>query len=340
MFWTPDEISHNTVIDIDRRQSPTLRHIPGNFAAILALFLIGLLRLCFARDVFDPSNGEQPDRRHRLEISILLLAFILIFFLSYLPFFNAAHYRVPLLPFLMLFGAVGLAGLARSARQGRYGRSLAWIAAGIALYFVTSRPLVHYESPGLAVWHLVQARGWSESGHLERAVDETRAALAIDPDNIDTHELLANVLKKMNRVDEARRVESKIPRLRERRADQILALATALAQRGRIDDALWMIDEARQTAPRYFALYSRAAEILTAGDRLEEAIAYARQAVDLEPESLRDRCRLGELLLRLERPREAESEFREALRQNPNLQPARDGLKRATALQAGPAKHP
>lgn len=340
LFWAPYEISHSTVIDVDRRHSAVLRNIPGNFSLLASLFVLGLIHAVYVRNTTVSRVYTQRFYRRRLEISILLLAFILIFFLSYLPFFNTALYRVPLLPLLIVFASVGLSSVASAIHNRRFASALGRCAIVVGLYFGATRPLIHYDSPGLANWHLLRARCWSESGRLERAVDETRAALSVEPDHLDAHLLQASLLRKIGRAAEAQRVERRIPRLREQHADRSLALAASLAQRGRLDDALCVIDEARRTAPSYFAVYSLASEILAASNRVEEATAYARQAVKHAPESLRDRCRLGNLLLRRGRPKEAECEFREALRRDPNLQPAQDGLMRAIELQAGSANKP
>jgi 4-amino-4-deoxy-L-arabinose transferase-like glycosyltransferase len=127
LFWGPVEISNNKVIHFDRAHSPVLRFLPG-FPLALALAIVGLLFLFLE---FRAGRKSRPnvtaDTSRRFELTVLLLAFVAIYFASYLPFFIAGRYRVPIIPFLLLFGAYGIARVYSLVSARRLTHAAIWI---------------------------------------------------------------------------------------------------------------------------------------------------------------------------------------------------------------------
>jgi len=102
----PLEVSHNKVVHMDRATSTLLSHIPGNFPIVFAFALLGLLFLGI--EVRKTRKAEQNlpiDLQKRWQVSKLVVLVILAWFVSILPFFATARYRVPIIPFFLLFAA-------------------------------------------------------------------------------------------------------------------------------------------------------------------------------------------------------------------------------------------
>jgi 4-amino-4-deoxy-L-arabinose transferase-like glycosyltransferase len=218
-FWGPDEISHNEVIDCERAASPILRNIPGNFPLVMALFLLGLLGCWRDAQARPETTPASPRAARRNEIVVLLILFILSYFLSYLFFFNAAQYRAPLIPFLMLFGADAVVHVARLVRSRAWRPAGGWVLGGAALFAAASVPIVPYESPGPVAWRCHRAKMYAYHQDFEGAVRELEAALAIDPEAVGANALLATYLRDQGRTSEAIRVARVAWRAAPRSAD-------------------------------------------------------------------------------------------------------------------------
>jgi hypothetical protein len=99
LFWSPREITGNKVVEQDRRHYPPLKYLPG-FWLTGGLFLAGLLTLGW-----DRLRGR---RCGDPELLALLLVFVLVYYVSFLPFFVNARARHPLAGLFLLLGAAAL----------------------------------------------------------------------------------------------------------------------------------------------------------------------------------------------------------------------------------------
>jgi len=146
-------------------------------------------------------------RRRRGLLPVLLLA--VTYFASLMPFFLMGRYRHPLVPFLVLFAA-GLAlafepvsaaderAPAGAAPARRDGWRAAWRpAVGFAvaglLWVVCRQPLVDIPAQRLTT-HANLAFGLQQLGALDEAVDEYRAALRLDGDDVEVLNNLGTAL--------------------------------------------------------------------------------------------------------------------------------------------------
>ncbi|MHC4945006.1 MAG: glycosyltransferase family 39 protein [Planctomycetota bacterium] len=128
LFWGPGEIKHNNEVELDRRFSSTLRRIPGNFAALLAMALVGgiMLFLHLRGRHVDPEEPAER-REEKLAMSVLMGLFVLTYFASFLPFFVTSLYRVPIIPFLLIAGAFLIWYIWRLVRTRAFVSSLGWL---------------------------------------------------------------------------------------------------------------------------------------------------------------------------------------------------------------------
>jgi tetratricopeptide (TPR) repeat protein len=297
-FWGPAEVSSNTGLHYDREISRVLRASPS-FTTVLAVALLGAVwgllsprRRAHAKgdpfvsDVAKPDAlGSRPphdgsaiavaEGHDRGLYGVVLTAlFVLVYFLSFLPFFVAARYRIPLVPFLCVAAGYGIIRIAEELRRRRFAQATTAAAAAVAVSVALATPWLHYQ-PDLAAWH--SQRGWSltKLGEWERAAEEYRLASKSHGHQPRVDIDWAKCAWKAGRVQEAEEILRKL------------------------------LVEYPSSSDVHQVYGSLAAEL---GDT-EGALAYLRESVRLEPDNVTARHNLGVQLHALHRPGEAAEEF-------------------------------
>jgi Tfp pilus assembly protein PilF len=107
----------------------------------------------------------------------------------------------------------------------------------------------------------------AETGNLPAAETEFRDAIAGDPRNARGYNNLGNVLRAMNRGDEAAEAYRKAIEFAPRYADPLNGLGALLVAGGRARDAIPYFDSALRIAPDFYeAQLNRAIALQVAGD--------------------------------------------------------------------------
>jgi 4-amino-4-deoxy-L-arabinose transferase-like glycosyltransferase len=159
LLFGPEEISHNNVVKWDRRFSRILKRIPGDFAFLLSLAVVGCMLLVMEwRGKRSSPSDQSLGNRETASPSILILLLVCAYSASFLPFFVTALYRVPLTPFLLLFGAYGSFRIGKLI-PGRRSLALAGLAAALygAMHLFLHDSSAVDEARGMATWHFNQA---------------------------------------------------------------------------------------------------------------------------------------------------------------------------------------
>ncbi|MBD3236952.1 MAG: tetratricopeptide repeat protein [Candidatus Eisenbacteria bacterium] len=202
LFWSAPEIGNNSSIYHLRSYAPIMRLPLLGFGITAPLALAGIYLALRRR------NTEASGRRVRAALPLL---FVLLYMAGVIAFFVCARYRVPVLPFLLLFAAFALVETRRVWLAGE--RGVAARAAGIVLVaavLVNVPSLSHEENLALARFH--DGVAWKQKGQNARAERAFRDALRHDP-TLDTarsnlagllaargaaHETLAEIERALN----------------------------------------------------------------------------------------------------------------------------------------------
>jgi tetratricopeptide (TPR) repeat protein len=186
---------------------------------------------------------------------------------------------------------------------------------------------------------------------LPEAAEAYARACVLDPRNADAHYNLGGVRQTLKDWEGARAEFAKAARLRPGFADAWARLAVTLTELNRLDEAAAAFDRAvacepasryaleraaafarrqgrlhvardrylrgARLAPRDARFPLALAEIAQVEEMHEEALAYARVAVDLDPASAEARFRLGTALQQTGALAEAEAALRASLERNP-----------------------
>jgi len=174
------------------------------------------------------------------------------------------------------------------------------------------------------------------AGSEDEGIEQLRRAA---PDVPAAKYSLGNELYAVGKMDEAARVLQELLRHRAAGTDPLatrLLLARTLMAQGKLEESSTEFETILRTAPSNGAAREGLTELGTAQrivaadllrrQRLEEAVAHAREAVRLLPADAEAHATLGSALAAHGKPDEAIVQFREALRIDPGQQEAQSGL--------------
>lgn len=272
LFWGPSEVGNNKEDDLERAHSAILSRIPGDFALVVALFLAGALVVLKSRKALAATS---------LQVCVLTAAFVLTTFLAYLPYFAAGRFRMPLVPFLMVFGAIGLDRAVSLVQERKWRPLTLAISTLLVIYGVASRNFAQHE-PNRDKWHFDRGVGLARTGKLDAAIAEYRAALAIRPQNAAALFNLGSILDAKADTAGAISLYERACALEPGNAVWLRALGTALARRGDTQRALEQF-RAALLIERSPGLYVAIGDVLLRQEKDEEAVQAYRHALELDP---------------------------------------------------------
>lgn len=166
-------------------------------------------------------------------------------------------------------------------------------------------------------------------GEAEAAEEPFRAALALRQDVSHVYQGLSIVVAAKGRLDEAIGIAADGTRAAPGDAALHIHLGYLLLNAAKLDDAQAQFDIVLSQLPEHPGAMVGKSHVLGAYGRQPEAIELVRQAVALAPEDAGMRVWLGQLLLVVGEPAEAEPHFEVALRLAPQIGAAHIGMARA-----------
>ncbi len=235
-------------------------------------------------------------------------------------------YAVTLLPVI---------GLVQSGYQGMADRYTYLPLLGIFVVVVWSAAELCERLPrarraalalGAAVLTALTAVTWLQAARWRDSLTLLEHTLRVTGPNPVAHLALGSALAREGRIDDAvaqiRAALEREPRLPEAHYN----LAVLLARQGQLDEAISHYTAALETAPREARIHVQLGVALATRGRIDEAIARYREAVRLEAELAEARSNLGLALASRGELDAAAAELREALRRRPGFAAARLNL--------------
>ena len=201
------------------------------------------------------------------------------------------------------------------------------LAGGDAVPFLQR---VQGDHPGDFWANLTLANALSEKMPGE-AIRYYQAALAVRPDAAVAYNNLGIALADTGRLDDAVEQFRRAAHLSPRFAQAHANLGIVDYMRGRYAEAAGQFGEAIRLDPRSAKYHGDLGIVLAAAGRPEEALDRCRQALRLDPKYAPAHQTLGLALIDLGRPDEAIDHLRQALRLGPASAPVCTGLGRALA---------
>lgn len=265
------------VIDFSffRQNFPTILNLPlPNLRIILPLALLGLVL------------GAREWRQ-----CLLLYLFILSSAISVVAYFVHARYRLPLVPFLIVFSAYTLDCWLRMLKHRNFRAVFLSLGGLVLLSLATNLKLTEqnyvsqYNNLGVV---------YKEMGKFELAIEAYKEALRISPELAQTHSNLGNLYN-----------------------------AT-----GQYTEAVQELRRAIELDPNLAEAHSNLGIVYTKIGKPDLAIGEYRKAVQLRPNLFRVHYNLGVLYFKQGRFAQARAEWQKAREIDPLYLPAQDGLKK------------
>ncbi|HEX2854433.1 MAG TPA: tetratricopeptide repeat protein [Opitutaceae bacterium] len=163
----------------------------------------------------------------------------------------------------------------------------------------------------------------------EEALSAARTAIGLGPDDPYLHYVHAFVLHRLDREDEALAAAQEALRLAPDEADHFSLLASIELARRNWPAALAAAERALALNPEHVNAANLRAMALVRLGRKEEATATVDYALHRAPEDAFSHANQGWNCLHRNDPRRAQDHFREALRLDPTLDYAREGMMEA-----------
>jgi len=333
LFWGPAEISNNKEIHYERAFSGVLRFLP-TFSMVLALAVAGLALLI--RDLRVQGKAADhggTDHALRLEACVLFVLFVGSYFVSFLPFFIAGRYRVPIIPFLLLFGAYGLQRIGLLAGQRRYAPAAAWLGVAVATWVVVSRPYISY-TPDLGLYHYGRGVAYRKLDRMDLAIDEFRRAIEATPRPSPlAYNNLGAALADRNQLEPAIAAFRTALEINPDYFEAHQNLATALVRQKRVPAALPSFQQMARIRPDDLEARYNSGTILLGQQQYQQAVVHLTEAVRIQPDHFWAHYNLAKALTGLGRTDEALTRYLQAIRINPDLVPARLAAARLLAAR-------
>lgn len=307
LFWGPVEVSNNREIMAARGHSPVLSLLPGDFSFVLAAAAVGIVFLVAGRRGGGAGAG---------------LLFTGLYFISILPFTQAARYRVVVLPVLLALGGWGLRRCFDLFRRRRWAAPAAAAAVGAGTWFLLSLNPAGYR-PSEVKWFFDRGGAYAGHGRWDEAAGQFTRALERRPGHLESLVNLGNVHIQRRDFPAARETFEKALRVDPVSAPAHHSLA-GLYMRKEEPDAAWThFHRAIETDPGHSEAWFGLGEILRWRGATEEAADYYRRAAALDPFEPEFRLRLGEVLAATGKEEEAAGHFEFLREHRPDWKPGR-----------------
>jgi len=345
LFWGPYEIRNLKETYYARLNSAVLRAIPLNFPLVLAMGVLGMILFfasksvergtCNVRratcNVLRATCNGLP-RSEQFSVSVLLVLFIVFYFLSMVAFAAADRYRIPLIPFLLLFGAVGIERGAWFVRGKEWGKASRAVLVGAALFGLFSLNPTGYR-PSPEKWHYDRALNYGDMRDWDNAIREYKMAIECEPQFLRAYNNLGNVYALRDQLAEAARYYSLVLKLDPSLAQVHSNLGNVLYKQGRVEESIVYFRQALALRPDLVEAWNNLGVALQKQEKPEAAIEAYRKALVYRPQDVSPLVNLGNLYIRLGRPEEAIEALSKALAANPGFAPAVSALEKARRMK-------
>lgn len=173
-----------------------------------------------------------------------------------------------------------------------------------------------------------------QQGQAQRAFEDMRRALELDPQLVAAHYKVSKICLKLDRIDEALHHLRTFVQAQPSSAQARLELGVLLGNQGELEEAEAQLRKVIALSPEHATGHFNLGVLLGRKEQIDEAMQAFRRTIEFDPKHALGHTALGECLLAKGRPDEAKRHFRRALELAPTLESAKKGLQRCSTMPA------
>jgi tetratricopeptide (TPR) repeat protein len=252
------------------------------FGVILPLALVGILLF------FKQLRSSGSDHRQTQYI-IAVLFFLGTYAVSFIVFFVCARYRLPVIPFLLMFAGSAITQVIQSMKQKQYRNLIVplCVFAGSYVFFNANIFNIQQVNPGLNYSTLGVA--YKDQGNIEKAVVSYKRAIDLDPGHADAYYNLGNIYAQRKQFEVARDLYGKAISIDPYAARAYSNLGNVYFETNKLDSALYMYDRAIEIEPDYETPYCHAGLVYQKLGEFAKAESLWMECLKYIPQSQRAR---------------------------------------------------
>lgn len=346
-FWGPHEISSDKVFELEKRHSWFLRFLPP-FWMFLPLAVVGLVLFIAGHRVPALRADTRPQAWRPVA---LMLAFVAISFGTHLLFFVVARFRVPIIPFVLLFAAFALVEGVRLLRRRDNFWLGVWGGVAVLATLVFCIPWAPYQADEL-LYRYQRALAYGHTGDTTSAIKELKLAvsaggeqspditselgfglslqgevdnalywyekaLAADPNHALTLRRKGDALLGRNSFVDAAEAYRRAVAASFTDVGARLGLVRALARTAQFEEAEKVASETIAMGLDAYAGHIMLAELASYRNQHEAALGHLLEAIELQPNAADTHNQLGLQYAALGRYDEAIASYRKAISLSP-----------------------
>ena len=264
LFWNYQEIGQNIDYSFSRRFSSLLSLPSFSFGIIAPLAWLGFI---FSL------------RRHAGDI-LLPGMFLFAYMTSIIIFFVSARYRLPAIPFVIIFSSYGVSSFIRLCFPKINKSVWLYVVLLIAAFVCVNMDLSPVEEKEYLAWsHNMLGNVYQEQKQPKLAIREFKKALEISPDNTNSHNFLGSTYRDMGRPREAIFEYQQAIEIKHDNAIARNNLGVIYAELGRVEEASAQFQAALRTNPDFGEAHSNlAVYYFYFGENIPMARYYAGRA--------------------------------------------------------------
>jgi tetratricopeptide (TPR) repeat protein len=283
----------------------------------------------------------------------LIYAFVLSYMFSVILFFVTSRFRLPVIPFLIMFASFSIYWLAEKIKNRRYrplGRSLLVL---IALFIMMNSNLFGVNKPDLsgtyntlgiiytkkgwydsaisvfqesikaspnsALPHLHLAHAYYQKGYWDDAIKEYKEAIDLDSTMAIAYSDLGYLYDQMNKDEEAFQVYRKALEIDSTQVRALVNLAFLFEKKGLYEQAASQYQKALVFEPEVASIHNDLGNVYMKLNLKEKGVAEFKKALELDPNYVYAQVNLGNIYFEEGKYQMAITQYNTAIKLDPKM---------------------
>jgi len=267
LFWRKEEIPLNINYPFFSKAFAPIFKLPFiSFGIIAPLALLGIFL-----------------SMRRKDDALLVTLFILSSVVSGVLFFVSDRYRLPVVPFLIVYSSYTICCFVEMTREKETKRIIRAAAMLIVLFAAINLPIDYLKTAPSSISYNNLGRIYNKQGSFDKAFVALKRALSIDPSFVEAHCNLGNTYFLQGLIDQAIEEYKNAAKIQPHYTLAHYNLGIAYNEKGLLEDAVTEYKQALAIDPNYPEAHNNLGLVYEKKGLVDEAISEYEKAVAINP---------------------------------------------------------